>query len=46
MIPVNTGIAGQTLLGERAYASLRDIPEPVDLVDVTAIDAKVPWMPP
>src|ERR1700741_436470 len=34
VIPVNPGIAGQMLLGETAYASLRDIPEPVDMVDV------------
>src|ERR1700746_1155778 len=34
VIPVNPGIAGQTLLGENAYASLRDIPEPVDMVDI------------
>lgn len=33
-IPVNPGLAGQTLLGERVYASLREIPEPVDLVDI------------
>ena len=27
VIPVNPGIEGKTLLGETAYASLRDIPD-------------------
>src|SRR5271157_2286271 len=34
VIPVNPGIAGKTVLGEIAYASLRDIPEKVDMVDM------------
>jgi O-acetylhomoserine (thiol)-lyase len=34
VIPVNPGIAGQSLLGEKVYASLHDVPEPVDMVDV------------
>src|SRR5436305_9429751 len=38
VIPVNPGIAGQELLGERVYASLRDLPpdlaEQVDMVDM------------
>src|SRR5579863_4363180 len=34
VIPINPGIAGQELLGEKVYASLRDIPEKIDMVDV------------
>jgi predicted CoA-binding protein len=34
MIPVNPGQAGRDLLGQRVYARLADIPEPVDMVDV------------
>jgi uncharacterized protein len=34
MIPVNPGLAGKELLGQMAYAGLRDIPEPVDMVDI------------
>jgi predicted CoA-binding protein len=33
-IPVNPGLAGQTLLGEKVYADLRSIPEKIDMVDV------------
>jgi hypothetical protein len=34
MIPVNPGLAGQTLLGQKVYARLGDIPEPIDMVDI------------
>jgi uncharacterized protein len=34
MIPVNPGQAGQEMLGQRIYARLADIPEPVDMVDI------------
>ena len=34
IIPVNPTAAGQQILGETCYASLKDIPEPVDIVNV------------
>jgi uncharacterized protein len=34
MIPVNPGLAGKDMLGQRIYARLADIPEPVDMVDI------------
>ena len=34
VIPVNPGLAGQTLLGKLAYASLKDIPRHIDMVDI------------
>jgi hypothetical protein len=34
MIPVNPGHAGATLLDQRIYARLADIPEPIDMIDI------------
>ena len=34
MIPVNPGQAGKDILGQKVYATLGDIPEPVDMVDI------------
>jgi uncharacterized protein len=34
MIPVNPGLAGGELLGQKVYAKLANIPEPVDMVDI------------
>ena len=34
MIPVNPGEVGKQILGQKVYAKLSDIPEPVDMVDI------------
>jgi predicted CoA-binding protein len=34
VIPVNPGLAGQELLGKRVYGSLKEIPHPVDMVEI------------
>ena len=34
VIPVNPTAAGQEILGEKVYASLKDVPAPVDMVDI------------
>lgn len=33
-IPVNPNAAGDTIHGEKCYAALADIPEPIDMVDI------------
>jgi predicted CoA-binding protein len=42
IIPVNPGLAGQELFGETVYATLSDIPEPVEVVDVFRRSEAVP----
>src|SRR5215210_2519951 len=34
VIPINPGLAGQELLGKRVYRNLKDIPHPVDMVEI------------
>jgi predicted CoA-binding protein len=34
MIPVNPGHADETMLGQKIYGKLADIPEPIDMVDI------------
>jgi predicted CoA-binding protein len=34
MFPVNPGQAGGEILGQKVYAKLADIPEPIDMVDI------------
>ena len=34
VIPVNPGQEGKEILGQRVYARLADVPEPIDVVDI------------
>lgn len=34
VFPINPGLAGKTIHGATVYATLADLPEPVDMVDV------------
>ena len=34
IVPINPGLAGEELLGQRVYASLADVPAPIDMVDI------------
>ena len=42
MIPVNPGQAGKDILGQKVYAKLSEVPEPVDMVDVFRPAAEAP----
>lgn len=42
VIPVNATAAGQTVLGEKIHASLRDIKDKIDMVDVFRASEHVP----
>ena len=34
VVPINPGLAGKEILGQRVYASLGEVPSPVDIVDI------------
>lgn len=34
VVPVNPGLAGQTLLGRTVYGSLKEVPGPIDMVEI------------
>jgi predicted CoA-binding protein len=34
IIPVNPGLAGKEILGQKVYRSLKDVPAPVEMVDI------------
>lgn len=42
IIPINPGQAGKEILGETVYATLADVPEPIDMVDVFRAAEHVP----
>lgn len=42
IIPVNPRAAGEEILGEKVYKSLKDIPVPVDVVDIFRPASEVP----
>jgi predicted CoA-binding protein len=34
VIPINPGQAGKEILGQKVYATLADVPEPIDMIDI------------
>ena len=42
VIPVNPGHAGKEVLGQKVYAKLADIPDPIDMVDIFRASEFVP----
>ena len=42
VIPINPGQAGKEALGQTIYASLTDVPEPIDMVDIFRGSENVP----
>jgi len=40
--PVNPGLAGKNILGQRVYASLKEVPAPVDMVDIFRASESAP----
>ena len=34
IVPVNPGAAGKEILGQKVYASVKEVPAPVDMVDI------------
>jgi predicted CoA-binding protein len=41
VIPVNPGQAGKEVLGQKVYAKLSDVPEPIDMIDIFRASAHV-----
>lgn len=42
VFPINPGHAGKEILGRMTYASLAEVPEPIDMVDIFRAPAAVP----
>jgi predicted CoA-binding protein len=42
VLPINPGLAGQKLLGQRVHASLADLPTSVDMADIFRDAASLP----